>query len=130
MPSLEPLMTLTAKLQFEMIGATPSGFRLDVPFTGTATSPHWEGELPIAGTDYVTVRGDKRNGLDIRARMGSGEDVVSYRAVGIGSDDGVQELLTFETASETFGWLNGTTAVAVGTVDGADLTLEVFQVKP
>lgn len=128
MPSLEPLMTLTAKLEFKVIGGTPSGFRLDVPFTGTATSSHWEGELPIEGVDYVTVRGDKRNGLDIRARMGTGDDIVSYRALGIGSDDGVQELLLFETASETFGWLNGVTAVAVGTVDGDSLTLEVFQV--
>lgn len=126
MPSLEPLMTITAKLQFEMIGKTPSGVRLDVPFTGMATSTHWEGELPVTGVDYVTVRSDGNNDLRIRARMGSGEDVVSYTASGIGQGPGVQEMLQFETASETFAWLNTVCAVAVGTVDGSSLTLDVF----
>ncbi len=128
MPSLEPLMTVTATLSYAMIGDVGAGTRLDVPFTGTATSSHWDGELPVEGVDYVTLRSDGFGELLIKARMGSGKDLVSYDATGINGPDGIQELLTFRTGSETFKWLNGITAVAFGATEGDQLTLEVYKV--
>ena len=41
MPELHELCTIRATLHYEPVGPTPSGKRLDVPFEGTATSPHW-----------------------------------------------------------------------------------------
>ena len=58
MPSLEHFCTITATLEnMKVIGSVPSGMRIDFPFEGTATGPHWEGELLVEGVDYVTVRG-------------------------------------------------------------------------
>lgn len=128
MPSLEPLMTVKAKLNFNMIGDVGAGTRLDVPFEGTATSSHWEGERPVRGVDYVTVRANGIAELDIRAIVGEGEDAVSYDAKGRQTADGIQEVFTFSTASESLSFLNGITAVGFGSVDKADLTLDIHQI--
>ena len=40
-----------------------------------------------------------------------------------------QEWMTFETASEEFGFLNGALAVALGELNGPSLELTVYQVK-
>lgn len=127
MASLEPLMTINATLSFKMIGDVGAGTRIDVPFSGTATSSHWEGELPVEGVDYVTMRDSGVGELVIRARMGSGRDTVSYEAIGRNAG-GIVEGLTFSTASEKFDFLNSIVAVAVGGADGDQLSLEIFQV--
>ncbi len=129
MASLEPLMTVNVTLQMIPLGNTPAGTRLDVPFSGTATSDRWDRELAVEGVDYVTVGKGGIANLDIRARMGEGEDVVSYAASGRMGPEGILEAFTFQTASEKFADLNTAVAVAVGTQDKNKLTLEVFAVK-
>lgn len=130
MPTLTEFCTITATLDFSPIGLVSAGMRLDVPFTGTATSSHWEGERPVAGVDHVTIGADGLQNLDIRARIGTGKDTVAYRAIGRGSEDtGPQELMTFETANDDLAFLNSAVAVAFGGVDGATLSLTVHLIK-
>ena len=134
MPSLEHFCTITATLDLKLIGQVPAGMRIDFPFTGTATGPHWEGELPVEGVDYVTVRSDRNMDLDVHGRIGEGPGVVSYRAggVSIGIDRTTaepNELITFETANEDLAFLNTEIAVGLGRGEGADLTLDIYLVK-
>ena len=124
-PQLTPFATLTVTLSFTPIGKVDAGFRLDVPFEGTAPSSHWEGERPVSGVDHVTVADSGIQSLDIRGRIGTGKEVVAYRAIGRGSDAGPREVFTFETASEELAFLNGAVGVGVGSIDGDQLTLEV-----
>ncbi len=136
MPSLTPLCTINAKLSFQMIGQTPIGTRINIPFTGTATSEHWEGEWPVNGVDYVTVRADGTMALEIRATIGEGKGLIAYSATGVsrkGEAEGEmipQELLTFETSNPDFAYLNESVAVAIGSGSGADLSLDVQLVSP
>ncbi|MCP4086572.1 MAG: DUF3237 domain-containing protein [Actinomycetia bacterium] len=88
MPSLEPLMSVDFTLEFNSIGKTARGVRLNVPFSGTATSSLWEGERPVSGVDYLTVGSD---------------GVVAYSATGRSDGHGPMEVFTFETAGEALG---------------------------
>ncbi len=130
MTTLEPFATVTGTLDFKMQGKMPAGLRLDAHFAGTATSSHWEGDWPVSGIDYVTVREDGIAELFIRASMGEGDNVVSYEAKGRQNADGITETLYFQTASETFAFLNGAVGVATGGVEGDQLHLEISLVKP
>lgn len=125
MAELTEFCTITATLNFSPVGKVLSGMRLDARFTGTATSSHWEGERPVSGIDYVTVRSDGSMDLDVRGLIGTGADTVSYKAVGRSDADGAREAFVFETANEDLAWLNNAVGVAVGGADGADLKLTV-----
>ena len=128
MPDLQEFCRIEAKLKFIPIGATPSGMQLHVPFEGTATSSHWEGERAVSGVDYVTVGKDGIAELYIRAILGSGDDAVAYEAHGRSGADGIKELITFRTASEDLAFLNGAVAVALGTAEGTSLSLTFYLV--
>jgi hypothetical protein len=132
---LSELCTIDATMTFEPVGNVPAGTRIDVAFEGIATSPHWEGERPVKGVDYVTVRSDGNMSLDIRARIGSGKQVVAYKASGVSLAEGrgvavPQELLTFETADPDLAFLNSAVGVAVGRGEGTSLRLTVYTVTP
>ncbi len=135
MPSLTPFCSLSLDLSFVMIGPAPAGTRLDVPFTGTATSSHWEGERPVRGIDYVTIHPDGTMNLDIRATIGEGSDVVAYSATGVskpGPEKGESiphELLRFHTASEELAFLNNSVGAATGLSAGGKLNLDVALVE-
>ncbi len=134
MPRLEEFCTITARLQPRMLGKTPAGVRIDFAFEGQAVGPHWEGSLPVSGTDYATVRADGNLDLDIRGVIGEGRRTVSYRALGVSimksrTEAMPRELLTFQTSDEELEWLNTTVGVAVGHGEGLDLTLTVYVVK-
>ena len=73
MPSLELFCTIKAEMGRNIIGGAPAGMRIDFPFQGTATGPHWDGERPVSGIDYVTVRSDGNMDLDIHATVGENE---------------------------------------------------------
>lgn len=116
-----------------MLGHMPAGTRIDFAFEGTATSPHWEGERPMRGVDYATVRKDGNMDLDIRATIGEKRETVAYRGTGVSivHEDNTaspQELLTFQTGNEDLAWLNGVVGVALGT-GGQDLTLTVYVIR-
>lgn len=130
MPSLEPFASFSAKLDFQMRGKTPAGKRIDVHFSGTATSDHWEGEWPVTGIDFVTVRKNGVAELFIRATLGEGDDIVTYEANGLQTGDAIVETLYFQTASEKFDYLNDSVGLASGKVEGRNLTLAISLVKP
>jgi hypothetical protein len=131
MPSLEKFCTITADMGMKIIGSTPAGMRIDFPFEGTATGPHWEGERPVKGTDYVTVRGDGNMDLDIHASIGEKKETLAYRGSGVSIANPDQsaeprELLTFQTGNEHLAWLNNEIGVAFGRGEGGKLTVEVY----
>lgn len=136
MPQLEEFATITGALDMSVIGATPNGMRINFPFVGTATSSHWDGERPVTGIDYVTVRSDGHMNLEIQAVIGEGRNKVSYRAGGIslaGEERGSaypKELVTFETADEALAFLNTEIAVALGSAVNGQLELTMYLVKP
>ena len=135
MPSLEHFCSFEGDLGMQLIGKTPGGTRIDFPFEGTATGPHWEGERPLRGVDYATVRDDGNMNLDIRAVIGEKKEAVSYRGSGVSianpdrSAD-PKELVSFETANEDLAWLNDEVAVVFGHGAGGKLTLEFYLVRP
>jgi hypothetical protein len=84
----------------------------------------------VAGTDVVRIGSDGVQQLEIRARIGEGDDMVAYQAIGRGTDGtGPQELLVFETANEELAFLNSAIAVALGGLDGNKLSLTVSLVS-
>ena len=135
MPSLEHLCHFEGELGMQVIGKTPAGTRIDFPFEGTATGPHWEGERPVRGVDYATVREDGNMNLDIRAVIGEKRESVSYRGSGVSianpdrSAD-PKELVSFETANEDLAWLNDEVAVVFGHGEAGRLTLDFYLVRP
>jgi hypothetical protein len=135
MPSLENFCTITADMGMRVMGDTPAGMRIDFPFQGTAVGPHWEGERPVSGIDYVTVRGDGNMDLDIHASIGEKRETVAYRGIGVSianPDKSAEprELLTFQTGNEDLSWLNNEIGVAFGRGESGKLTVEVYLVKP
>jgi hypothetical protein len=134
MPSLEKFCSVTADLGRNIIGATPSGMRIDFPFEGTATSEHWEGSRPVRGVDYVTMRADGNMTLDIRATIGEKRETVSYRGAGVSIVNEDQsadpkELVTFETGNEDLAWLNNEVGVAFGHGEAGKITIDIYLVK-
>ncbi len=135
MPSLEKFCTVEGDLGMNVIGKTPAGVRIDFPFEGTATSEHWEGERPVNGVDYVTVRADGNMDLDIHATIGEKKEAVSYKAIGVSiakEDQSAdpKELIVFQTGNEELAWLNNEVAVAFGHGAGGKITLEIYLVRP
>lgn len=128
MPSLEEFCTINGTLLPRMIGNTPQGTRIDFGFEGVATSSHWEGERPVKGVDFATMRGDGNMDLDIRATIGEKRETVSYRGSGVSivtdpTEAHPRELLTFATGNADLAWLN--TAVGIGLGQGKDGKIEI-----
>ena len=134
MPSLEHFCTISASMMPKMLGKMPAGVRIDFPFEGTATSSHWEGERPVNGIDYVTIRSDGHMDLDIRGTIGVKRETVAYRASGVSvvvsdTEAHPQELITFQTGNEDLAWLNTAVGVGLGGGEAGDLKLNIFIVK-
>ncbi len=135
MASLEEFCTIKATLDMNVIGKAPGGMRIDFSFSGTAIGPFWEGERPVQGVDYVTVRRDGHMDLDIHATIGEGRQQVAYRASGVslaGEEQGTaypQELVTFQTGDEDLAFLNERIGVAVGSGIGTELRLTMYLVN-
>lgn len=135
MPSLEHFCSFEGDLGMQVIGKAPGGMRIDFPFEGSATSPHWDGERPVRGVDYATVRSDGNMDLDIRAVIGEKREAVSYRGSGVSiahpdNSADPKELVTFETANEDLSWLNNEIGVVFGHGEAGKLTLEFYLVRP
>ncbi len=131
MPSLEEFCKIEGDLGMNVVGKAPIGMRIDFPFEATATGPHWEGERPVRGVDYVTVRSDGNMDLDIHGVIGEKREAVAYqgRGVSIANPDqsaNPKELITFQTGNEDLAWLNDEIAVGFGYGAAGRLTLEIF----
>ena len=135
MPSLEKFCTIEASMGMNVIGKTPTGMRIDFPFEGTATSEHWEGQRPVRGVDYVTVRSDGNMSLDIHVTIGEKRESLSYTATGVSiahedQSASPKELIVFETGNEDLAWLNNEVGVAFGHGAQGKIDLEVYLVRP
>lgn len=134
MPSLELFCTVEADLGMNIIGKGPAGMRIDFPFEGTATGPHWDGSRPVRGIDYVTVRSDGNMDLAIQGVIGEKRESVGYAGSGVSianpdKSADPKELITFQTGNEDLAWLNNEIAVAFGHGAGGKLSLEIYLVK-
>lgn len=134
MPQLELFCSITADLETKVLGAAPAGMRIDFPFEGVAVSSHWEGERPVHGIDYVTVRGDGNMALDIHGVIGEKREAVAYRATGVSIANAdrtasPRELIVFETGNEDLAWLNNEIGVGLGTGGAGKITLEIYIVR-
>jgi hypothetical protein len=109
--------------------------RIDFPFNGSATGPHWEGERAVSGIDYVTVRSDGNMELDIHGVIGEKREKVAYEAIGvsIANPDGSadpRELIRFHTGNDDLAWLNNEVGVAFGHGAAGKITLDIYLIKP
>ncbi len=134
MPSLEHFCTIKASMKPRMLGKMPAGVRIDFPFEGQATSPHWEGERPVNGIDYVTIRSDGHMDLDIHGTIGAKRETVAYKATGVSvvvseTEAHPQELITFQTGNEDLAWLNTAVGVGLGGGEAGDLELNIYIIK-
>ena len=135
MPSVEHFCSIQADMKPRMLGRMPSGVRIDFPFEGTATSSHWEGERPVHGIDYVTVRSDGHMDLEIRGTIGIKRETVAYQATGVSiavsdTEAHPQELITFQTGNEDLAWLNTVVGVGLGGGESGALTLDIYIIRP
>jgi Protein of unknown function (DUF3237) len=134
MPTFEEFCRITATMTPRMLGKMPQGTRIDFPFEGTATSPHWEGERPVKGVDYVTVRGDTHMDLEIRATIGEKRETVAYRGNGVSivkspTEAMPQELITFQTGNEDLAWLNTAIGIGWGGGEGGNISVTIYVVR-
>ena len=135
MPALEKFCSIDAGLGMRILSKAPQGMRIDFPFEGVATGPHWEGQRPVIGIDHATVREDGNLDLVIFGVIGEKGDSVAYtgRGVSIANPDesaDPKELITFQTGNEDLAWLNTEIGVALGHGESGRLTLEIYLVKP
>ena len=135
MPALEKFCSIDAGLGMRILSKAPQGMRIDFPFEGVATGPHWEGQRPVIGIDHATVREDGNMDLVIFGVIGERRDSVAYTAWGVSIANPDQsadpkELITFQTGNEDLAWLNTEIGVALGHGESGRLTLEIYLVKP
>ena len=123
-----PMMTLQVTLRRIPLGRTPTGERTEVPFEGTATSPHWDGERSVSGVDHILRSSAGIAHIDVHTVITDGEESILYRGVGRGGPSGIVEGVTFETSSQRLDWLNTAVAIGRGSLAGNELTIELFQV--
>lgn len=123
-------MTLQVTLRRIPLGTTPAGTRVEVPFDGTATSPHWEGERAVTGVDHITIGTNGIARLDVHAVVSGDGEVVAYRGTGRGGGGSIAEGVVFETACDRLAWLNETVAIGTGRVDGDELTVDLYRLLP
>lgn len=133
MPTLEMFCTIEADMQMKVLGKSPAGMRIDFPFEGVATGPHWDGERPVRGVDYSMVRSDGNMDLEIRAVIGDKREAVAYRAYGVSTMNpdqsaDINEIITFQTGSEDLEWLNNRVGVAVGGGAAGKLQIDLYLV--
>lgn len=134
-PTLEQFCVVKGSMSARMIGKMLQGTRIDFQFEGTATSEHWDGERPVRGTDYVTVRSDGHMDLDIRATIGEKRETVAYRGIGVSivksqTEAMPQELITFQTGNEDLAWLNTCVGVAIGEGATGAISLGIYIIRP
>jgi hypothetical protein len=122
----QPMMRLVVQLERRPVGTTPFATRTEVSFEGTATSPHWDGEWHVVGIDHITRATDGTAAIDVHTVISGDDETILYRGHGRGGPSGIREGVTFETPSVRLAWLNSTIALGVGSVDGDELTIELY----
>jgi hypothetical protein len=114
-----------------LVYEVPSGLRIDaIASGGTVRGPRLEAEILPGGGDWLQLAGDGIGRMDVRATFRTPDGaVLHYRSTGriVLGDDARQRFLAgetiqadevhgrtaplFETAAETYRWLNGVLAL-------------------
>jgi len=102
--------------------------------SGAFEGPSIKGRvLPVAGGDWISVRGDGSMRLDVRIVLETDDKeliYMTYGGVGLATADGGLSLRTtpqFETASTKYRYLNAIQAVATGSVGPGTVSYEVYE---
>lgn len=134
---LEHLCSYTATLDpnFEIIGLTPEGLRVNAYVTGgQVKGPRLNGKVRPVGADWLTVRPDGVGILDVRATMETGDGALiylSYQGVAEMGEDAYQRFLDgdpparsplrcvprFVTSHPDYLWLNRLQCLNIGEAD-------------
>jgi len=135
--SLDHIFSYSATLDgnMEVIGATPSGFRINVYVTGgEMAGPRVRGKIRPVGADWLTIREDGVGILDVRATMETHDGALIYCAYQGVADAGehgysrfmdgdppaklgIRAVPRFLTAHSDYLWLNRLQCVNIGEVD-------------
>jgi len=135
--SMDHIFSYSATLDgdMEVIGSTPSGFRINVYVTGgEMAGPRVRGRIRPVGADWLTGREDGVGILDVRATMETHDGALiycAYQGVADAGEDGYRRFLEgnppakltiravprFLTAHPDYLWLNRLQCVNVGEVD-------------
>jgi hypothetical protein len=130
---LEHIISYWAKMEKpQVVGPAPEGMRLVFPVAeGEVTGPKFRGKVLRGGGDWLTVRSDGVQILDVRActRTDDGAVIyVEYTGVGDLGEDGYQRFLRgdlppriplragarFHAADPRYSWLNRLQCLLVG----------------
>jgi len=136
---VEFLFSLTALIgdrSHALIRNGPAGTRAIVPVTGGHfEGPKVKGTVVPPGGDWVQVRSRTSSKLDVRIQLvtDDGESILmTYQGISVVGEDGSSTVRTaplFETGAEAYSWLNDIQAVGLGSIDGDEVTYEVYGLK-
>jgi hypothetical protein len=88
-----------------------------------------------AAADWLTIGPDATGTIDVRATMETHDGAVVFmhyqgrRDFSQGMDAPIYTAPKFDTGDDRYAWINKIQAVAKGTVEGATLTYEVFELR-
>ncbi|MCL2429657.1 MAG: DUF3237 domain-containing protein [Alphaproteobacteria bacterium] len=129
-----PLFTLRLEAKMLAVGATPTTMRrIGIVPGGAFEGERLSGRVLDGGSDWQSIRLDGSTLLDVRLNLETQDGAVicmTYAGIRHGPREVIQRLEAgevvdpasyyfriipmFETASESYGWLNGIVAVGIG----------------
>ncbi len=129
-----PLFTMRLETKLLAVGTTPTtARRIGIVPGGTFEGERLSGRVLDGGSDWQSIRADGSTLLDVRLNLETQDGALicmTYKGVRHGPREVIQRLEAgevvdpasyyfriapmFETASETYGWLNGIVAVGIG----------------
>lgn len=137
------------------IGQGPEGIRTILPIAeGTVKGPALAGKvMPMTGADWARVRPDGTLALDVRLAIEAENGDLIFMTYGgrisADTDAGMEAALdfakpdpstgenlyyfrtnpVFETASETYSWLNRIVAIGSGRTGAGGVTYQIYKIK-
>ncbi len=120
-----------------MLPGTPSGLRM----VSEISDARWDGERlhasqkGAAAADWLVLAADGTGLVDVRLLLETDDGAlvyVSYGGRAFFPAEGPQQIMSaprFETGDPRYVWLNRVQAVAKGSLDGFDLTYEVYEAR-
>ena len=134
---LVPLCTLTGRLGTPFdLGKTPAGRRmLFEVLDGSASGDRLSGrQVSRLNGDWLTIGPDGTGTLDVRLLMETDDGalvLIQYLGRVDTTQPGAPTYSTprFETGDDRYRWLNKIQAVGKGTLDGATLTYDVYELR-
>lgn len=144
-----PLMTMRLTVNgMQMVGATPNGGRrVGLVGGGTFEGARLKGTILPGGADWIIARPDGSTTLDVRIVLQTDDGAaiaMTYRGLRHGPAEVMDKVnkgefvdpalyyfrtaIQFETASETYAWLNGIIAIGTGSRPPEGPVYDVFEV--